>query len=179
MITEVMNTVYDWVNHIVNNTVVPSPGIEIIPSHENTPAPSGIYITIDYTPALATLGQADWIVEDEGGTVYKTLRVSHEGTVEIWETNGNGEYLSKLLRYQWIEEINNILRDKNISVLRNGEVISIPSIKPDDRWQKESVVEIVFGFGAGIKFEMDDITNIEASGTLTKDDGSERDVEIT
>ena len=179
MITTVMDTIYDWINEIVNNTVVPSPGIPIIPSHADIPAPSGVYITFNYTPLIEIFGQADYKVEEIGGIVYKTLRTDCEGAVEIWESNGNGEQLLKLLSYQWKDSINEILSNNNISIMRSGQMTPIPSIQPEDKWQKESVVEFIFGFGAGIRFETDDITNIEVDGTLKKEDGSERDVFIT
>lgn len=178
MLLDVMNAIYYWVDAIINNPDDPdNPELAIIPSHENIPAPTSTkpYITIDYAPALSTLGKADWSVTQltEDTFQYK-LRTDFEGTVEIWETNGIGEYLYKLVSSQWIPEANDYLRENNISFLRNNDIITIPSLQTDSKWSKESVVEIVFGFGAGITYNTDVVENIEGTGTLENPDGTEK-----
>lgn len=178
MINNVMDSIFDWVNQIANNPDSLDPVIPIIPSHSDIPAPSGIYITINYMPVIRTVGQADYEVKEEAGVVYKILRNDIEATVEIWETNGTGESLLKLVNQQWVDEVVQFLSAKNISVLRNNDIVQIPSIQPDDKWQRECVVEFVFGFGAGMKYESGSIDKIEADGALVKADGTERDVTI-
>lgn len=182
MILEVMNTIYDWVDAVINNPDdINNPNLTIIPSHKNI-SPSNCsqpYLTIDYAPALSTLGKADWDIEEEGGLCYNKLRTDYEGTVEIWETNGIGEYLVKLVSSQWIQEVNDYLRENYISILRNNGVVTMPYTQHDKKWKRESVVEFIFGFGAGLRYEIDNVEDIEATGTLIEQDGSEKTVVVT
>jgi hypothetical protein len=182
MLINILNPIYDWVVAIINNpNDLSNPNLSIIPSHKDIPAPDSLdpYITINYTLALETLGKADWKVEDEGGTIYKTLRTDYEGTIEFREIRGNGSYLYKLVNSQWIPEANDYLRENNISFLRNNDIVPIPKLLDETKWQEESVLEIVFGFGAGVRYETNTIEDIEATGTLTEEDGTERIVYVT
>jgi hypothetical protein len=181
MLIDIMNVIYDWVNAVINNPDDPgNPNLPIIPSHSNIPAPdTGPYLVIDYSPSLEKFGGADWETIEVAPDVFRTtLRTDYEGTVEFWECNGIGDYLYKLVNSQWIPEANDYLRENNISFLRNNEILTIPSLFSDEKWRKESVLEIVFGFGAGVYYETGIIEHIEATGTLTKPDGTERIVII-
>lgn len=180
MILDVTNTIYDWVDAIINNPLnPPTPLVPIVPSYSNTPAPEGRYITIDSTPTMNEIGKADWeVIYDETEDKYfNYLRSEFEGAVEIWETNGNGDYLLTLSKNQWVQEAINKLSRNKISYKRDNGILFIPR-QQGEQWERESVLEIIFGFGTGLRYEVDGIEDAEINGTITKDDGSDRNIYI-
>mgnify|MGYP000858991610 FL=1 len=130
--------IYNWLT-----TIVP-PSIPIIKSHQNSPAPTGTYIVIDATtggwgrvgmPHQGTpIGTSHWALNK----AYSTQTHSYEVPVTLWQVEGNGKWL--LLIQEALYKYN-ALAHKYFSVLRTGQVLSMPRLAGEE-WIPEHQLQM-------------------------------------
>lgn len=118
-------------------------GLIIISSHQNAPAPDQRYITIDYSSGRTPIGRATKGDTQDDGT--RLLVDDHGLTIEIRETNGEGDALVELAKSIERDDIQATYFCANgIAHYKTGNIVPIPRLEAD-AWIKESMVELELG----------------------------------
>lgn len=156
--------------------------IPIIITHQNYPAPTGVYVAIEYSGNWRRIGRTDIgklyaveeEIEEEGETetitVYKQLNLSeYEINIILHEVNGEGDILTFILDYLDTPKYQEKFVTARISFLGNGQIISMPFFE-NNRWEKESTVELRFAVATGIENEQNTVEQINFENNIDSEE---------
>lgn len=130
---------YSWANAVI-------PGTTVIQSHQDAPAPAGLYVVIDFSSRRNQQGRATHGPVKTAGT--RTIVQDYERMVELWEVNGDGDKLAALIDSVERLEIQALFTAAKVAFLRAGDIIPVPEIEGSDLWRRECMVEIILGTAA-------------------------------
>lgn len=108
------------------------PPIPVIMDQQDQDAPTtGVYLSISGSPQLERLGTPDF--GGQSSTDARNMDQLYQGTVTIWEVNGDGSKIQELIDYSWAESGQAILDTTAVSILDYGEIVDV-SFKAESRW---------------------------------------------
>lgn len=141
---DIYQKIYNWVYFVINT----ENGFEIpiIQSRQNTPAPESTYIVIDRIVEVIQIGRVIKNYPPDETTGKAKVSNDYEGTLEIWEIDGEGDYLRMLINSLERQEIQNIYFAEELLV--NRGVIGITNIPrlDNEHWTEQAMLEMKIGF---------------------------------
>ena len=140
-VDEVGPKVYDLITSIIGaQTALPS--IPIVEEYGNAPRPSStIFISYNPSPVMRMIGkQVQYPKTDT--TPVQTI-VEWEVPVTVREIGGYGQYLQIIQTMQYSQVVRSFLYNECMSILRIAQIIPIPRLLDDDRWERESSMEMI------------------------------------
>jgi len=159
---------YEWAKKIlISEFGLP---VTIIESHQDNPLPAGIVICIDYAADSNSVGQPDKIFnahDDDMAIVRNMLYLS-----EIREISGDGSYLNLLVesldRPDIVQDWNSGagVTGKSFSCLSTSGIRHIPVLKDDEKWRRESIVELTIHERSTVKASVQQIIDVEYNGHI-------------
>lgn len=163
---QLYEAIYDWVDAVVNEGSPATP-VPIIQSHQNVPAPTtgDVYLVIGYTPT--TVMREGWADSEDVDVDEETLAVKtdYQGVVEIREVNGSGQNLKMLVSSLLRQDFKDLLSAKGIHYRGEEPIVQLPRLQ-DNLWEKESILEIRFGFADEVVYTPGVIETAEISGQI-------------
>lgn len=141
---DIYQKIYNWVYYVINTEN--GFKIPIVQSRQNTPAPEGTYIVIDRIVEMIQIGRAIKKYPPDETTGKTKISNDYEGTLEIWEIDGEGNFLRILINSLERQEIQNEYFTKELIV--NRGVIGITNIPRLDNeyWTEQAMFEMRIGF---------------------------------
>lgn len=163
-IEEIPNALYDLVYLILNSgTVITTPlAIPIRPSNSNEASLTTPYIVINYAPnEIKFEGLNDIMIERYDTTddlVHQDRSIPCNGTAEIREVNGKGNYLQFINQYKEHPVVRDYLKSIDMSFRSVDSVKTIP-FKIEESYHYESIMTIQFGFTTSYSNAIDYFAN--------------------
>lgn len=124
------------------------PPVPVIQNQQDQDAPTtGVYLSISGSPQLERIGTPDF--GGQGSTDARSLDQLYQGTVTIWEVNGDGSKIQELFDYSWTESGQAILDTTAVSILDYGEIVDA-SFKAESRWISQSRTTLLVSIKARV-----------------------------
>jgi len=118
-----------WTNGV---TTASMPPIPIVKDQQDQSAPTtGVYLALSGSPALESMGTPDIGVQASDDT--RNLDQFYQGTVTIWEVNGDGSKIQEIFDYSWTEAGQAILDATAVSILDYGDIVDT-AFKAESKW---------------------------------------------
>lgn len=138
--------------------------LQVISSHQNAPSPGAHYITVKFGPNRDRFGRASKGDVQDDGT--RLLVSDWVGTVELWETNGEGDLLRILMDSLDREDIYHAyFVEKSIVHYNQGEIAQVPRLD-NESWIREAMVEMTLGLAEGTRETTSWIDTVDYSGDI-------------
>lgn len=140
---------YTFLQTWISGVVTPVP---VIRSHQNSPAPTGVYVVVGFSPSTARrIGQAQRL--DPNATYVRKIANDYECVVEIREVNGVSDNLHAIINSVDRVDIRDLFRTNKVAYLGElGEITRVPELE-DSTWRPEFMVEVRLG-------TVDEITDV-------------------
>ena len=170
--SQIFEALYNWVEQVLITEGLEA-GLPIIASHQNAPSFDKPYITISYGSSKGRFGRASkgdvyFNEADENDPLNGTRLLVADWvlTIEIRETNGEGDRLQALLDSLDREDIYpQYWIGNGIIHFQSTEVQMLPRLNQED-WIQESIVEMQIGSATGTRENSGWIDTVEYEGTI-------------
>ena len=145
-----------WTNGTLTAAVPPIP---IIKDQQDQSAPTtGVYLAISGSPALERIGTPD--IGVQGSNDVRNIDQFYQGTVTIWEVNGDGSKIQELFDYTYTEDGQAELDATAVSILDYGDIIDV-AFKAESRWIPQSRATLTVSIKARISETLSTIQTVE------------------
>jgi hypothetical protein len=115
--------------------------VPIIEQYDNAPRPSNkVYIVFDPSVTSRRIGRE--IFYPATATEKVRHRQDYEITAVIREVGGYGQYLQLITNMQYNQTVMKYNHTNFLSILRIGEIVPTPRLLDDERWERESAMEM-------------------------------------
>jgi hypothetical protein len=138
--------------------------VPIIEAYGNAPRPSDVYITFDPNPNPRQLGRE--IKIDQTDTDPLCHVTEWEVNVTLREIGSYGEYLQLIQHMQYDQDVMKYLHEQKIAIMRMGQVIPTPRLLDDDKWERESAMEMILAITHVTTDETTYIENVELNNNI-------------
>ena len=158
---------YAWVNQVLNTEA--SLGIEIIQSHQDAPEPEATtateprYIAIAFAPSRSRIGRPSAGEPNVSGV--RKLINDWELMVEIWEVNGDGSLLQKLVDSTDRGDIMDLWTTNKFALMETNEIQNLPR-RQENKWRRECMMELRINTPEETSETSGFIDDIEYTGTI-------------
>ncbi len=154
---------FDWANQILNTEE--SLGIEVEESNQNASKHSvkDTFIVIDYARVSGRINYASFGNTNASGE--RQIKNNYEGTITIFEVNGNGSLLKKLIETKDRQDIIDLFNSRGFAYISEGPVTPVPRL-PDQIWRRESMVQLLIRSASEITEDAGYIEHSEIEGTV-------------
>jgi len=172
--TDIYGAIYDLAMSILNPGYDPEtdgdlPPIPIIKDQQDQSAPTtGVYLAISGSPSLQRIGTPDIGEQDEDDT--RNLDQFYQGTVTIWEVNGDGSKIQELFDYSYTEAGQAELDATAVSILDYGEIVDA-SFKAESRWISQCRATITVTIRSRISETLSTVNTVEWANAENPDFG--------
>lgn len=142
-ISALVGALYDWVTAVL-------PGVAVVKAYGNAPAPSGEYITIDYSGTWKRAGTTPHVVPgtDEHGVHVGPRVYTYTGSVVLRDVCGDGEKLLLLSESLDNRETTDAFAAAGFSVLRTTGPVQVPALE-QSTWRHESILTLELAWARG------------------------------
>jgi hypothetical protein len=163
---DVYKIIHEWANGILSPL-----GVSVVLAFQNAPMRANPQVAI----SKATVKQIGRSTRTIAGTV-ATLSSDYEGTFQMWETGGEGNYLRALINRLDSSATKSYFRGKNVAVDCLQDVLYVPRLD-DKNYIEESTAVFTVRFVDSVT---ENITGIQENvyvGTVS--DATNGDIETT
>lgn len=156
---ELSPKIFDLITTMVaQQTVLAS--VPIIEQYDNAPRPSNkVYIVFDPSVSARPIGKEIFIPATATAKVMH--RQDYEITAIVREVGGYGQYLQLITNMQYNQTVRSFMHTNLLSILRIGEIVPTPRLLDDERWERESAMEITLAISHVQTDETSYISNVE------------------
>ena len=139
--------------------------LQVIESHQDTPAPKEPYIVIEYAPVRNKIGSASKSAPNE--TSGESLVISdNEFLIEMREVGGTGDRLYDVINSIERQDIKDLFEQNQIAFMGENGVQQLPSLIGDDKWVRQSLIELRLNVATESKEQSGIIEDISYTGTI-------------
>jgi len=148
--------IYDLIDTMVSSqTDIPT--VPIVEDYDNAPRPEEpIYLSYIPSPLMRMVGKQVQYPETDT-TPVQTI-VEWEVPVTVREIGGYGQYLQIIQTAQYQQSVRSYLYNACMSIMRINQIVPTPRLLDDDRWERESSMEMILAI---THVTSDDTTYIE------------------
>lgn len=163
LVSDIYGAIYDLAMFVLNPDYDPEenpiPAIPIIKDQQDQSAPTtGVYIAISGSPELERIGTPDIGTQDEDDA--RNIDQYYQGTVVLWEVNGDGSKIQEIFDYSQTEDGQAVLDATAVSILDYGNIVDV-AYKAESRWISQSRATLTVSIKARITETLSTVRTVE------------------
>lgn len=152
--TQLYEFLYDWATGVL-------PGVEVRQSHQDYPTPKTTpFIVLSYAGDWVSRGAAPSRMIWDRPDLPSPKVYQWRGQLTIYEVEGNGELLHRLVESLDDIDIKNEFGDAGVSVLRSTGPQMQPSLQ-DSNWRREAILILELSWARAIAGSLEVIEKVE------------------
>ena len=156
--TQLYEFLYDWASGVL-------PGVEVRQSHQDYPTPKTTpFIVLSYAGDWVSRGVAPSRMIWDRPDLPSPKVYQWRGQLTIYEVEGNGELLHRLVESLDDIEVKNEFGDAGVSVLRSTGPQMQPALQ-DSNWRREAILILVLSWARAIAGSLEVIEKVEITHT--------------
>ena len=152
--TQLYEFLYDWASGVL-------PGVEVRQSHQDYPTPKTTpFIVLSYAGDWVSRGAAPSRMIWDRPDLPSPKVYQWRGQLTIYEVEGNGELLHRLVESLDDIDIKNEFGDAGVSVLRSTGPQMQPALQ-DSNWRREAILMLELSWARAIAGSLEVIEKVE------------------
>ena len=152
--TQLYEFLYDWASGVL-------PGVEVRQSHQDYPTPKTTpFIVLSYAGDWVSRGAAPSRMIWDRPDLPSPKVYQWRGQLTIYEVEGNGELLHRLVESLDDIDIKNEFGDAGVSVLRSTGPQMQPALQ-DSNWRREAILILELSWARAIAGSLEVIEKVE------------------
>ena len=152
--TQLYEFLYDWASGVL-------PGVEVRQSHQDYPTPKTTpFIVLSYAGDWVSRGAAPSRMIWDRPDLPSPKVYQWRGQLTIYEVEGNGELLHRLVESLDDIDVKNEFGDAGVSVLRSTGPQMQPAIQ-DSNWRREAILILELSWARAIAGSLEVIEKVE------------------
>ena len=152
--TQLYEFLYDWASGVL-------PGVEVRQSHQDYPTPKTTpFIVLSYAGDWVSRGAAPSRMIWDRPDLPSPKVYQWRGQLTIYEVEGNGELLHRLVESLDDIDIKNEFGDAGVSVLRSTGPQMQPALQ-DSNWRREAILMLELSWARAIAGSLELIEKVE------------------
>ena len=152
--TQLYEFLYDWASGVL-------PGVEVRQSHQDYPTPKTTpFIVLSYAGDWVSRGAAPSRMIWDRPDLPSPKVYQWRGQLTIYEVEGNGELLHRLVESLDDIDIKNEFGDAGVSVLRSTGPQMQPALQ-DSNWRREAILILELSWARAIAGRLEVIEKVE------------------
>ena len=156
--TQLYEFLYDWASGVL-------PGVEVRQSHQDYPTPKTTpFIVLSYAGDWVSRGAAPSRMIWDRPDLPSPKVYQWRGQLTIYEVEGNGELLHRLVESLDDIDIKNEFGDAGVSVLRSTGPQMQPALQ-DSNWRREAILMLELSWARAIAGSLEVIEKVEITHT--------------
>ena len=157
--TQLYEFLYDWAAGVL-------PGVEVWQSHQDYPTPKTTpFIVLSYAGDWVNKGAAPSRMIWDRPDLPSPKVYQWRGQLTIYEVEGNGELLHRLVESLDNISIKNEFAESGLSVLRSIGPQMQPALQ-DSNWRREAILILELSWARALTGSLETIEAVEISGTI-------------
>ena len=156
--TQLYEFLYDWASGVL-------PGVDVRQSHQDYPTPKTTpFIVLSYAGDWVSRGAAPSRMIWDRPDLPSPKVYQWRGQITIYEVEGNGELLHRLVESLDDIDIKNEFGDAGVSVLRSTGPQMQPALQ-DSNWRREAILILELSWARAIAGSLEVIEKVEITHT--------------
>ena len=156
--TQLYEFLYDWASGVL-------PGVEVRQSHQDYPTPKTTpFIVLSYAGDWVSRGAVPSRMIWDRPDLPSPKVYQWRGQLTIYEVEGNGELLHRLVESLDDVDIKNEFGDAGVSVLRSTGPQMQPALQ-DSNWRREAILILELSWARAIAGSLEVIEKVEITHT--------------